>query len=133
MGDFLKQCRWMMSHAVMLAALIIAMAFGAPASAQADGSVIGVRGSVLEFFTAKGGGTPALTMDRNQGRALRKNPLAVEGGDGEWLKVTYEGQSYWIKAEQARQSADRPALSCGTKLGGSAAGASRGIGEGCRD
>lgn len=44
MGVFQKQRRLVMSHAVIPAALVIAMALTVPTSVRADGSVIGVRG-----------------------------------------------------------------------------------------
>lgn len=132
---FTEQCGSRIQHPVkglVLLAAVVLLAVVASGTVKADAAVSGVRGAVLELFANKGDGTPIGQLSRAEGRALKSNPAPILVADGDWLQILYTDKKYWVRAEQARETGDRPALSCGAQLGGSSAGATRGIGEGCK-
>ena len=114
-----------------LAAVAVSALFWA-GGAVADGAVSGVRGASLELYENIDGGAPVLTLSRAEGRDLKSKPAPILDVQGDWLQIQYGDGKYWVKADQARETGDRPTLTCTASIGGSTAGATRGIGEGCR-
>ncbi len=115
-----------------VSSVIVLLTVVGSGEAMANAVVSGVRGSVMELFANKGDTAPIGQLSRAEGRALKSAPAPILQADGDWLMIEHNGNQYWVKAEQARESGNRPTLSCSAQLGGSSAGATRGIGEGCK-
>lgn len=123
---------------VLCAAFLLAVSAlaGGQDALAGEEEVVGVRGPVMTLFDEPGGAQVG-EVSRRQGRDLRKDPLKVVADRGDWIEVNTAGSGFsdrntvWVRSREAQLSQNRPKLTCGSKLGGSQAGASRGIGDDC--
>lgn len=106
--------------------------FAASVTLAGNGLVTGVRGPVMSLY-AEPDGEKLGEITRHDGRQLKKSPLSIVTVRGKWMEILHQKQRRWILSDQAQVSGQRPELTCGSRLGGSSAGASRGIGGDCKN
>ena len=99
--------------------------------ASASEAVIGVRGKEAVLYSDAALSDAQGSISRRDGRALRKQPAPVIETRNSALLIEYQGQRYWIDSNQVSLAQDNSDVSCGTQIGSTSVGASRGLGGKC--
>lgn len=124
-----RSISWLFGIASICLAIMV---LAASEAAAGNGLVTGVRGPSMSLY-AEPGGAKVGEVSRRDGRKFKDTPLSIITVQGTWIEILIEDQRKWVQSDQAQISGQRPELSCGSRLGGSSAGASRGIGGNCKN